>query len=320
VIANLLVANCAHQDCGIHDDNDKLKIDVLDNEEKQTNCVKSIIQSNQDKWHKAEVILGTGNDDTTTELTEKKIHDMLNAIDGIDVLTLNLEDVKLKDDDDNKGDGIKLDSLRVLKINLRTENDCHTTTKLLQKLSTKDLRKMVMNTNTKCEPEGSINHATKCDKLDDLRLTSDNTEIQSNDEKCILAKTKPSKKFGDDELEGLKKVTDRHAGNLRELKVLCGNDADKLKHLLKDNKDTLRTIDINLDLRKIDDDTTCPKLKDLTLGGNDLNENTLDKIGKLFPNTEKLCIHNNEELTDDEKTKIENPLKNLKRTTQCRKI
>jgi hypothetical protein len=179
---------------------------------------------------------------------------------------------------------------------------------------------MVMNTNTKCEPEGVMDHTTKCDKLDDLRLTSDDSEIQVNDEKCVLVKTNTDDKFGDDDLEKIKKVTDRRTGNLRELKVLCGNDADKLKHLLKDNMDTLRKVDTNIDLGKIDDDTTCRKLKDLTLGGNDLNDNTLDKITKIFPNTEKLCIYKDDGLTEDEKTNIKNRMKNLKRTMECRKI
>lgn len=322
VIANLLVVNSAHQDCGTHSDDQKLRVDVQDNNERQAECVKNIVDNNQDKWRTAELNMGNEDGDGTTDLTEKKIHEMLRTMDKMDVLTLNLNNVKMQDDDDNKDDkdGIKLDNLKVLKVNLRTENDCETTTKLLKKLDTQDLRKFQLHTNTKCEPDGTIVHGAKCQKLGEIHLTSDNTDIQSNDDRCVLAKTNTDDKFGNDELEGIKKITDRHTGKLRELKVLCGNDATDLKHLIKDNQDTLKKMDTNMNLSKLDDDTQCNRVRDLTIGGNDWTDDNLNKISKMLPNVQNMCIHKEDGLNDDEKTRIKNHMKKLKKTKECKQF
>jgi hypothetical protein len=324
VIANLL-ANCdSVQDCGIHTEDerfgfklpDDLRVNIFDSDDGQTECLKNTIQNNPGRWHKAILNIGDGN----TEITEKKFHDFLNALDGMDVITLFLDNVKLKDDDDSKGDGITLDNLRVLRINLKTENDCHTTEKLFKTLSTKNLGKLKVNTNTECEPEGVFEYATKTYKLDELRLTSRNSIIHSNDDRVELTKTDTVSEFTNDEMLKMWNITDREIGKLREIRVLNGNDANRLRHLLEDNKERLRKVDTNMDLRKVLDDTLCDKVTELILGGNEVNDKTLKKIQKVFPNLEDFCIFKDGGLTDEEEANIKKYLNNLKIIRVCKKV
>lgn len=155
-----------------------------------------------------------------------------------------------------------------------------------------------------------------------VRFNSHMSDIELFRDKCFIKFRDITHKMNEKNVQEIKKIGQhiRQHGDFREVWILAGNDVNDFDFVFKDNHQ-IRTLDTNMDLTKMDN-FEYENVWLLDLHDVEVTNDHLQKWNQNFPNTRLMCVHEHNEngLTDDQKTQIKQVMKHVDTAQECKKF
>jgi hypothetical protein len=316
----LLAVSSADQDCSAKTDDHyeaRIIVDFTDNDS-QGGCVRNVLTNNHNI---REVEINVGNRDTKKEVNGKNLKDLLKACDHeqIERVTLNFDNVDLKDDDQD----LSLENTRELRFNALTEDDSKAVEKFVGHLNVnRNFHILEVFSESEHRPSNILKFlALHGNHIRYFKLTNKDTDIQSSQEKFIYRCKDETRKASQESLENLRKIRqqqDKQRGDrdfIRDVIISAGNDPNDFDFIFNQNQ-AIKMIRTSLDLSLLNNDGKFENVWGLFLHKIGVNEEKIQKISEKFPNVEiiRICEDN---LTDELKQSVKSHFKKADRRQEC---